>query len=95
MNLGVFATGCLVLTLGILAYSLQLPTITFQPFPALTTWRPLQTIAYILFGAGGILAVCGVFKNAALRVLLSFLVILAIIYLMFQTQLSDLMGRWL
>jgi hypothetical protein len=71
MNLAALGLGCLLVTVGVILYSFQLPWIQFNPLPALTTLHPFYTMAIICWWLGGIFLIMGIVKNNMIRFLLA------------------------
>jgi len=76
----VFA-GAIVLGVGGVLYAIQIPWIKPDGIPTLTTIRPLEPLAIILYMVGGIIMVLGITKNIMARFFLSTLIILGVLYL--------------
>lgn len=83
MNLAALGFGFLAITVGVIFYSFQLPWIHFNPFPALTVYRPFYVLAAVCWWIGGVFVIAGLVRNNIARFLLVLVFSGILIYLNF------------
>jgi hypothetical protein len=81
MNLAALGLGFLLVTIGVVFYSFQLPWIQFNPFPALTTLHPFFISALVCWWLGGIFIIMGIVRHNMVRLFLGLVFTGIVIYL--------------
>jgi len=90
MGLKDIVAGLILVGVAFVLAQIAIPWITFTPLPTLTTLHPLQPFAMVFYIIGGILVVFGITQSTMLRIFLSALIVMGILWVMFKVAMPFL-----